>query len=328
MMKEGISYRCIRLGALVIAAASLLSLLGWMIQIERNLKVTQKFQDEFEINRTAQNKKSEKLVREYCSRYGPELEKEKNSDFSNLIVVEEYKLVYCSVPKVACTVWKRLLARLQGINVTNGVHKNTRGKLTILSNYDKNNQERILNSYTKFMFVREPFERLLSAYRDCFHGSYKTTSPYWKNYHKFVKDVLTRCNGCNNDTLRGDVTFEQFATFLVLQWRKGALFQEHWREQYNLCNPCQIQFDFIGHYETLAEDALFILRNTNLENKVEFPHWNPTDTKSLIQEYYSTLSFLRIKQLQTIYQKDAQLFGYSHPRSLEMIVNKHIRERL
>lgn len=41
MMKEGISFRCIRLGALVIAAASLLSLLGWMIQIERNLKVTQ-----------------------------------------------------------------------------------------------------------------------------------------------------------------------------------------------------------------------------------------------------------------------------------------------
>lgn len=41
MMKEGISFRCIRLGALVIAAASLLSLLGWMIHIERNLKVTQ-----------------------------------------------------------------------------------------------------------------------------------------------------------------------------------------------------------------------------------------------------------------------------------------------
>ena len=41
MMREGISFRCIRLGALVIAAASLLSLLGWMIQIERNLKVTQ-----------------------------------------------------------------------------------------------------------------------------------------------------------------------------------------------------------------------------------------------------------------------------------------------
>ena len=41
MMKEGISFRCIRLGALVIAAASLLSLLGWMIQIDRTLKVTQ-----------------------------------------------------------------------------------------------------------------------------------------------------------------------------------------------------------------------------------------------------------------------------------------------
>ena len=288
----------------------------------------QKFQDEFEFNRTSQNKKSAKLIREYCSRYGPELGKEKNNHFSNLIVVEEYKLVYCGVPKVACTVWIRILALLQGINVTSGVHKNTRGKLTILSNYDKNNRERILNSYTKFMFVREPFERLLSAYRDCFHGSYKTKTAYWKGYHKFVKDVLARGTGRHNDTLPGDVTFEQFATFLVLQWREGVSFQAHWREQHNLCDPCQIQFDFIGHYETLEEDALFILRKTNLENKVNFPHWNPTDTNSLMQEYYSTLSFLRIKQLQSIYQKDIELFGYSYPRSLEMIVNRRIRERL
>ena len=40
-MNEGMSFRFIRLGALVIAAASLLSLLGWMIQIDRTLKVTQ-----------------------------------------------------------------------------------------------------------------------------------------------------------------------------------------------------------------------------------------------------------------------------------------------
>ena len=211
--------------------------------------------------------------------------------------------------------------------MTNGVHKNTRGRLNLLSNHTLKNREKILKTYTKFMFVREPFQRLLSAYRDCFHGEYKTKAPYWKKYREFVKDVLaTSRGGGYNDTLPGDVTFEQFATFLVLQWQEGALFQVHWREQYKLCHPCRVQFDFIGHYETLAQDAHQILRMTNLEKKVDFPEWNPSETNSLMQEYYSTLSSLRLKQLQTIYKNDTKAFGYSYPRPLEMIIDKRIRE--
>ena len=273
------------------------------------------------------HRKATKQIKEYCVKYGTD-SLEKNPDLSSFFVSEKYKLVYCSIPKVACTVWKRIVANLEGLNITKGIHKKTKGKLKILSNYSLEERKTILKSYKKFMFVREPFERLLSAYRDCFWGKFKSKTAYWKNYHNYIKGVLVSYSGRYNDTFPADVTFEQFATYLVLRWRKGGLFQEHWREQYNLCHPCRVQFDYIGHYETLAEDALFILRKTNLEHRVDFPEWQPTNTSALIQKYYSTLSLLRIKQLQNIYSKDFELFGYNFPGPLKVTVDNLINNKL
>ena len=166
------------------------------------------------------------------------------------------------------------------------------------------------------------------AYRDYFWGKFKTKQDYWKDYQEKIKQVVMSRTALPNETYSGKVTFEQFAIYLVLRRREGGLFQEHWREQYKLCHPCLIQFDYIGHYETLAEDAMFILRKTNLENKVNFPEWQPTDTSELMQKYYSTLSLLRIRQLQSIYNRDFELFGYSYPGPLNGVVDNLINDKL
>ena len=275
------------------------------------------------------HRKATKNIKEFCAKYGTDHQSvDVDPDLDNLFVVEKYKIVYCSVPKVACTVWKGIMAKLQGLNISKGIHKNTKGKLKILSNYSVGERETILKTYRKFLFVREPFERLLSAYRDCFWGKYKTKQDYWKDYQGKIKQVLMSRTSLPNETYSGNVTFEQFATYLVLRLREGGLFQEHWREQYKLCHPCRIQFDYIGHYETMAEDAMFILRKTNLENKVNFPEWQPTDTSELMQKYYSTLSLLRIRQLQSIYNKDFELFGYSYPGPLKAVVDNLMNDKL
>ena len=276
---------------------------------------------------TSKQKETTKQITEYCAKSGKD-STEKDLDLSNFIVSEKYKLVYCSVPKVACTVWKRILANLEGFNITEGVHKKTKDKLKFLSNYTMEDRRKILKSYKKFMFVREPFERLLSAYRDCFLGKWKRGHEGWKDYRKRIRRVLAKRSGLDIDVNTDNTTFEQFATYLVLRWREGGLFQEHWREQYNLCHPCHIQFDFIGHYETLEDDALFVLRKTKLEDKVLFPEWQPTNTSALMKKYYSTLSLLRIRQLRDIYNKDFELFGYSFPGSIKMVVDNLINNKL
>lgn len=61
------------------------------------------------------------------------------------------------------------------MNVTavHGIHLYTRGKFKLLSQLSLEERKEKLATYTKFFFVREPYERLLSAYRDCFYGSYR-----------------------------------------------------------------------------------------------------------------------------------------------------------
>ena len=243
-------------------------------------------------------------------------------------MLEKYNLVYCIVPKVACTVWKRILANLEGYNITKAVHRETEGKLKKLSTYTTGDRRKILKTYKKFMFVREPFERLLSAYRDCFWGKFKRSAPYWKRYRKTIRLVLAKRRGLDIDVDADNTTFEQFATYLVLRWNERKLFETHWREQYKLCHPCQVQFDYVGHYETLQDDSQFILRQTKLDEKVFFPEWQPTNTSSLMKNYYSTLSLLRIRQLWNIYKKDFELFGYTYPEAIQMVEDNLVNDKL
>ena len=103
---------------------------------------------------TSKQKEATQRIQENCAEYGKDLT-EKDLDFSKFIVLEKYKLVYCSVPKVACTVWKRILANLEGYNITRGVHKKTKNKLKILSNYTTEDRSKILKTPTRSLCSSE-----------------------------------------------------------------------------------------------------------------------------------------------------------------------------
>ncbi|XP_078369069.1 carbohydrate sulfotransferase 11-like [Oculina patagonica] len=302
-------------------------MLAWVMKTDQRSDYHKLFKQTFLTEMTSKQNETTKQIKDYCAKYAKD-SNENDLDLSNLIVSEKYKLVYCSVPKVACTVWKRVLADLEGINVTKSIHDEIKGKLRLLSNYTTEDRKNILKTYKKFMFVRDPFERLLSAYRNCFWGKFKRNHDGWKFYRRGIRDVLAKRSGLAIDVHADNTTFEQFATYLVLRWREGGLFQVHWREQHKLCHPCHIQFDYVGHYETLVNDALFILKRTKLENKVFFPEWRPSNTSALMKNYYSTLSLLRIRQVWNIYKEDFELFGYTYPGSVQIVVDNLIKEKL
>jgi len=92
------------------------------------------------------------------------------------IVSHDLRLVYCVVGKVAYTSWMRVLLQLTGNPAAQ--HLATADRETV--HFGKHNYHLDIASfpnatqlasspfkdYYKFMFVREPLERLVSAYRD------------------------------------------------------------------------------------------------------------------------------------------------------------------
>ena len=102
-------------------------------------------------------------------------------------ISDEYKFVYCLVPKVASVSWRLTLARLYDRNASYEMfyRKTEQGA----SNFVKNGRylpmqkvHQRMKKYYKFMFVREPLERLLSAYR--VHFLKENVSRRW---HKIIR---------------------------------------------------------------------------------------------------------------------------------------------
>lgn len=67
------------------------------------------------------------------------------------------------------------------------------------------------------------------------------------------------------------VSFVEFLRYIVdSRWHPHSDF--HWASQTELCNPCagrrgsgRLTFDFVGHYETLYEDADYIVRKLGIK---------------------------------------------------------------
>lgn len=247
----------------------------------------------------------------------------KPSDFRALFVDDNRRLLYCEVPKVACTNWKRILLILTGkVNTTvaesllsKDVHGELQNKyLKRLDEYTPDQIQYRLDNYYKFMFVREPFERLLSAYHNKFTSKYNGV--FKKSFgRKIVK--LYRKSPSNESLSRGDdVRFEEFVKYLIdTKTTKLRPFNPHWERYHKLCNPCFVQYDLIGKYETLREDVDLALSQMGVSHLVKFPDAVPKRKKTpeILAKTFANISDADIHQLWKIYSTDIALFGYEYP---------------
>ncbi|XP_014249355.1 carbohydrate sulfotransferase 11 [Cimex lectularius] len=233
----------------------------------------------------------------------------------HILVDKKHKLLYCYVPKVACTNWKRIFMVLNGSTNETDVLSipanlaHSRPEYLALSNYSIADAKSLLNTYTKFIFVRHPFERLLSAYRNKLEKNYINSKYFQSRLGRYIikhyREKPTNSSLVNGD----DVTFEEFTAYLTKSM--SSMYNEHWKPVERLCEPCQIQYDFIGKYETLITDSNYLLKSIGMGN-ISFPHNSkPSGTSKDLKKYFRKLSLNRIKELLDIYKLDFKLFSYT-----------------
>ena len=213
----------------------------------------------------------------------------------NFWVADGIKVLYCSVEKAGCSTTKEVLKNVNHGSFPKRVHAS-----------EEFFNEKYKN-YTKIMFVREPVERLVSAYR------YITLTNI-SRFGGIVEDIKSEYRSNMSKALKvADVTFEEFIKYVVDDHR----FKRHWHAYESLCQPCKIKFDFIGKYETLSDDlarVLMIFGNLTFDDAVKLvPHKNASPGKTsaeLARDYMLDLSPSLREKLYTKFRNDYELFGY------------------
>jgi len=231
-----------------------------------------------------------------------------------MIVDDENKIIYCTIPKVSSTKWKRVLWSLRGLDKDK---KNIQslGLWQTLNQYTEEERLQRIETYFKFIFVREPLHRLLSAYKDKFMNRNRKCSKVARE--KIVKAYRPQDYKPNEDYNDINITFAEFIQYFSSHMPGN----EHWQQYEQLCHPCVINYDFIGNLETLEEDASLLLKMAGIDDRVGFPPIHKSTGSDEVLEYYSQVPPRYITRLGELYRRDFEMFGYDYLAPVQPLLN-------
>ncbi|XP_061404795.1 carbohydrate sulfotransferase 14 [Lethenteron reissneri] len=228
----------------------------------------------------------------------------------HVLVNDEYRFLYCYVPKVACSNWKRVIKVLSGAmdSLNQAGKMDHKRDLLFLSDFTAEEIDYRLKHYFKFMFVRDPLERLLSAYRN----KLGETVEYQR---RIGSQILRKYRPNWQGGPADDVTFTEFANFIVdtLETSDPWRVDEHWAPATSLCQPCIMGYDRVGSYNSLHADARAVLAMVGAPRGFSFPQrqsWYRPVTPQLHAYFLSTLPQGMLGELMDRYKLDYLLFGF------------------
>jgi dermatan 4-sulfotransferase 1 len=223
-----------------------------------------------------------------------------SEDFSKLThISSQNRFIYVEVPDIACPVIKRALISLElgyrfddhGEN-PRSIHLRIYSPL--LGPKQVGSFGRLLqSSFIKFCFVRNPYARVLSTYLDSIVGN--------RPEKKTISDLLGR-------EVIDPTTFEEFLSCIAKQEIKDM--DSRWRPQYFQTFQPQINYDFIGKFETLSSDLQKVAEmiSQDLTPFVGDEASCGTAAEPLLHEHYTENTESLVQQ---IYKCDFEHFGYS-----------------
>lgn len=259
----------------------------------------------------------------------PNMKMYENQYKSHFIVNHEKKILYCYLPKVANTNFRRVFLGLQGVVPKNripyisgyNVYFVHDDKFIYLNEFTDKEQHTMLNTYQKFMVVRDPFERLLSGYRNkFFHPNPEHTAEFHRKVSSFyrIRPNLLKREGIKVRTANfkeKPLTFEEFLVYFIDTYEVGAFMNEHFTASNQLCDPCKTKIEYIAKYDTLFDDVQHIFDTLNID--IEFPGRNDNyyakETRNIERVYYEKIPKWLLMKVWHILKYDYVLFGFSLP---------------
>jgi hypothetical protein len=206
------------------------------------------------------------------------------------IVIESHKLLYFTVPKNACSTFKKLFRRMMGYKnwLIASPHNPETNGLKYLGQYPPDKQKEFMTSsdWTRAIFVRDPMERTLSAYMD---KGLQTGPLDWKPSITGAH-IKRRCCGlwkkrnpiCNSSPFTPHETnlteynfpFESFVVSFMRQCQDS-----HWNQQIRRMKPKNWKWiNFVGHFENMQNDTRRLLKKIGAYEEFGATGWGESSS--------------------------------------------------
>jgi hypothetical protein len=232
---------------------------------------------------------------------------------SDPIVLEQHKLIFFTTPKVGCTVFKMLFRRMMGLENwqlqkdPHWPHNPDRNGLRYLHHYPLVRANHMLTSsdWTRIVFVRDPKERVLSAYLDkitrdtTYQGGYMQRTCCMRN-RRLQPSICSAVRQKKIKRIDGDTC--SFSCFL--QDIAPICNDPHWRPQVQRMEAVFWPYiSFVGHFEQMADDTRIFMERLGIWEQYGASGWGTYGNESIfasntvdhqmaakqkIRDYYNT----------------------------------------
>ena len=237
-----------------------------------------------------------------------------------------HKLLYCFIPKNACTKMKQLFFRL----ITGKFHQFTtdieliHAKMESFKPSPQFVADKLLNDATwkSFVVLRDPLERLVSGFNDkCIRDQrHWCEGPKTKNFRVFVKRILDKMKGGNvgeiNDHYRPQHTFcgldEYFEHFDKIIYFHKASIAENTFQFMKSGGISHLYSNWNGH----QNESMFDEKTTHSNSKD-----NDSSTINEAAFYSKYFDKTLAKRVMTAFQRDYQRLNIKYPQWVNYLKN-------
>ena len=166
-----------------------------------------------------------------------------------------------------------------------------------------------LANYTKVVIVREPFSRLLSAYRNKLENNARNDG-----YAALSRKLHSKYGNGSDEDIHGApaISLNDFISHLI-DPKSDAQADQHWNFYHRLCSPCSIKYDYVVRMDTIDSDMEYLKMIFGIKN-IPFPQsYNSYTDKLKVNEYFAKADPSLVNALFHTYKLDYDLFGFPPP---------------
>ena len=173
---------------------------------------------------------------------------------------EEKKILLCPICKLASTYWTRffkLLERSKDSDIISPydipIAQAPPSKETLL--FENGNETSKYLGYYRYMFVRDPYARLISAFVDKLFAPNPT---FWNRMGRRIIGKY-REKGSSKSRCGSDLKFSEYVKAVIDGHKDPSKSIDcHDAGFSSYCHPCEAKYDFVGKMETFVTDSDFI----------------------------------------------------------------------